>query len=146
MPPSPTPSPSATRSDDDQPRTEKAELIELIRQAAGEPADRRLIRDIGDSLELRSVPLREYLDDIRPRLLRLKHRPRAGFFLNHAREWRDSRPAQLPAQPIRSEARCSHCRGTGRTRAGYCTCSMGKELERVERRMGIPNPQQEGVR
>ena len=142
IPPSPTPPPSATKSDDDKPRAEKAELIELVREATGEPADRRLIHDITDGLELRGVPLRNYLDDIRPRLGRLKNRPRAGFFLNHAREWRDSRPAQLPQEPGTGHARCSHCRGTGRTQTGYCTCGMGKELERVERRMDIPDLQQ----
>jgi hypothetical protein len=144
-PPSPTPSPRAIQSDD-EPQTLKAELIGLVREATGEPADRRLIRDITDGLEIRGVPLRDYLDDIRPRLARLKDRPRAGFFLNHANEWRDSRPAQLPAQPASGAPRCSHCRGTGRTQVGYCVCGMGKELERVERRMGMPDLQQGRVR
>jgi Helix-turn-helix domain len=134
-PPSPTPSHNANELDDEKPKSEKAELIDLIRGSTGQPPDRRLFRDITEALELRGVPLREYLDDIRPRLGRLKHPPRPGFFRHHATSWRDSRPVEKPVEPVsREPSRCPVCSGSGRTPNGYCTCTMGQDLMKVESR------------
>ena len=129
--PSPTPSPKPVV--DDEPKSERAELIELIRGETGEAPDQRLVRDITKRLELHRISLREYLDDIKPRLRRLRRRARAGFFHQHATLWLDSRPADRPAQPV-SIRRCPACRGCGRISDGYCVCAMGVELERSERR------------
>ena len=145
-PPSPTPSQKSKGDDDPVPSCEKAELRDLIHQFTGQAPDRRLSRDISEMLELRGVSLRDYLDDIRPRLTRLTRPPGPGFFHNHARSWSESRPATAPvraAQAREAESRCRQCNGTGRTADGYCTCSMGRDLSAVERRVArkqLENP------
>lgn len=129
---SPTPFPNVRKSDDERP-SEKAELIDLILRSTGQGPDRRLVRDITEGLELRGISLREYLNDIRPRLGRLKGPPRPGFFRHHMSAWSEALPAQLPPQSA-SHARCTGCRGIGKTAQGYCTCEMGRELAKVEKR------------
>jgi len=134
MPLSPTPFPNATKPNDDEVMLEKAELIDLIHQSTGQIPDRRLVRDITEGLEVRRISLREYLDDIRPRLGRLKQRPRPGFFRHHMSAWRETLPAQPPPRPAPA-SRCPRCRGIGKTPQGYCDCEMGHELAKVERRI-----------
>ena len=130
------PSQNANKFDDDKPKSEKAELIELIQESTGLAPDRRLVRDITEQLELRGIRLRQYLDDIRPRLLRLKDPPGPGFFLSHATRWRDSRPAEKPPHTDRQGAsHCSACSSTGRTPQGYCGCSMGRDLAIAEKKI-----------
>ena len=131
--PSPTPSPNLLTIDDERPKSEKAELIDLIRESTGQAPDRRLVREIIEGLELRGVRFREYLDDIRPRLGRLKLLPRPGFFLHHMTAWRDALPAEKPvklANPTSSP--CPKCSSVGKTADGYCDCAMGRDLARVE--------------
>jgi len=65
--------------------SDRDELIALIAQSTGQDADAHLVSKITEMLELRLVPLREYLDDIRPRLGRLSERAGPGFFYTHAR-------------------------------------------------------------
>jgi len=139
-PSSPTPSQDANRLDDDKPTSEKAELIELIQESTGLAPDRRLVRDITEQLELRCISLREYLDDTRPRLERLKHPPHAGFFLHLAKRWGDSRPAEKAVQPAsRGCSRCTECSGSRRTLSGYCTGAMGRDLAIVEKKNRVPS-------
>jgi len=133
IPSSPTPSPHLKNGDDDKPVAAKIQLLELIRQSTGHAPDRRLYREITEGLELRQIPLEEYLEDIRPRLKRLKQRPRPGFFLHHMTNWIDAQPTEelsLSANP--SNSRCPSCSGIGRTADGYCNCALGRDLARVE--------------
>lgn len=41
---------------------------------------------------------------------------------------------ELPDVPLATPRRCTACHGTGRLDHGYCSCRMGKDLERVETR------------
>jgi hypothetical protein len=144
--PPPTPSPiiaSARRGsimaniDDDA--TKRAdyngnqdELIALIQESTGETPDSRLIRDITEGLELRGIPLLEYLNDVTPRIRRLRERVRPGFFVHHIRKWQDSRPARK--RTVLASSKCLTCSG-GRTLSGYCICATGRDLARVEARI-----------
>ncbi len=156
--PPPTPSPacqsrperpetnSSIESIDDEPKSETAELIDLIRESTGVHPDRRLIRDVTEGLELRRISVCDFLKDISPRLKRLKHRPGPGFFLHHVKAWRDAQLADEPA-PLANSAgtRCPSCRGVGKSAEGYCTCPMGRDLGRVERRSALERAQSEAA-
>ena len=80
--------PSTKKNDDDdvpavskpEYASELEELIALIEKATGQMPDAKLIGDILDRLKLREMPLRNYLNDVRPRLPRLKKRAGARFF------------------------------------------------------------------
>jgi hypothetical protein len=120
--------------------SDRDELISLIEQATGTPPDGKLIEDIVDRLKLREMSLREYLDDIRPRLKRLRFRAGAGFFHSQASEPKRSRlVATEPHDFRRLSPRCEHCKGIGKKPGGeYCGCALGRDLERVERQMAKP--------
>jgi hypothetical protein len=147
QPPPPTPSSERMsgptnvlpKIDDDLDRPNQSprdQLIATIQKSTGHPPDQRLVRDILEGLELRGVPLQDYLEDIRPRLGRLRHRPGPGFFHRQMTAWRDSRPARRSASvenPMGS--RCLSCSGSGKRANGYCDCPMGRDLERVETRV-----------
>ena len=120
------------------------ELIALVNDSTSILPDRRLIWDIRGAIELRGGTLREYLDDIRPRIGRLRKRPGPGFFLDHARKW--GGPASSPApepttvdEATLTKGRCTRCPGTGRTEDGYCSCPMGRDLQKVEQRLAQPH-------
>lgn len=146
--------------DDDQPFPEKAdsspeeELIGLIHRATGTAPDQTLLHDISDALMKKGVLIHQYLADIRPRLKRLRSRPKPGFFLHQARTFGQSAAdvqerrarraaavsAELAAQSgagIPKDPRCG-CQG-GRIPGAngtheYCSCALGRDLKRVERR------------
>jgi hypothetical protein len=67
--------------------SDRDELVALMERKTGETPDRKLLRNIGDFLELRGGTLRQYLDDIAPRLDRLSKKPGLGFFFSHAKTW-----------------------------------------------------------
>jgi hypothetical protein len=121
--------------------SDRDELIAAIAKSVGQQPDRRLLRDIQERLELRGGSLRDYLDDIRPRLTRLSLRPSFGFFMYQARHWGslDSAPAPEPQAKNQAKAmteRCSKCPGTGRRDSGeYCDCPLGTDLARAEKAM-----------
>ena len=131
------------RTPREQPKyvTELDELVAEIRNATGIIEDRALIRAIIEKVETRGGTLREFLDWVKPRARRLKERPGPGFYLSEARKWGSSanQPAPDPCQvsPTRPPAggKCQCCGGFGRLRdGGYCECSMGRDLARVEKR------------
>ena len=138
------------KCDDDEKRTpreppqyvtEVDELVAEIRRATGTIEDRGLIRAFIENVETRGGKLREYLNWVKPRARRLKDRPRPGFYLSEARKWGSgaNQPAPDPCQasPTRPAAggKCQCCGGFGRLPGGgYCECSMGRGLARVEKR------------
>ena len=110
--------------------SERDELIALIADATGELPDAKLVRQIAEMLELRRVPLRCYLDDIKPRILRLAERAGPGFFYKHAKRFATESAKTAEPSPL-----VEHPKGcTGRTPDGYCRCELGQELKRVEQR------------
>jgi hypothetical protein len=108
-----TPNPKSLSKihDDDKPKalwaSDRDELIALIRESTGELPDRKLLRQISDGVEGRGGTLRAYLDDIRPRIRRLKRKPGFGFFYEHARTWGGSQ--QQAPEPQQQPPKCS-CR------------------------------------
>jgi len=121
------------QDDDDRPiRSDWDELIDLIHQATGQPPDRKLMVKIFEHCQLAGATLRQYLDDIGPRLHRLRSRPGPGFFYRHAEQFRQSRPAPK-ARPMAQAAGPCTCR-FGRLETGeYCDrCQLGRDLRRIE--------------
>lgn len=98
--------------DDDKPKplwaSARDELIATILESTGERPDRKLLRQIDDAVQSRGGTIRQYLDDIRPRIGRLKKRPGFGFFHEHARNWGGSEQRQAP-EPQQQAPKCS-CR------------------------------------
>jgi len=154
-PPPPTPSsPRETKADtrslkgpddDDatgpEPKTEykseQDELIAVMKKAMGQAPDAKLISDMLDRLKLREMPLRAFIDDVRPRVQRLRRRAGPGFFYSMASEPKRSSPATTEDERAKLiPKRCGQCSGTGKTPSGlYCAeCPMGRDLERVENR------------
>lgn len=66
--------------------SERDELIALIQESTKTSPDQQAIRTIQEQLEVRHGTLRAYLDDIRPRLKRLRHPPTISFFVSHAKQ------------------------------------------------------------
>ena len=104
--------------------------------------DQGLIRGIVENVELRGGTLREFLDWIKPRARRLKNRAGPGFYLSEARKWGSSRNQPAPEPCLVSPicppvgGKCQCWGGFGLlSDGGYCRCSMGRDLERVEKRM-----------
>ena len=119
--------------------TERDELVALIREHTHRQPEVKVIRDICEAVEIRSATLREYLDDIGPRILRLKKPPGEGFFLSQAK--RGAVPAPEPETAEEKQIRagpCPKCRNVGRVNGDYCDCRMATELKRVESR---PKPE-----
>jgi hypothetical protein len=121
--------------------TEVDELVAEIRSSTGTTEDRGLIQAIIENLELRGGTLRDFLDWVKPRARRLKDRARPGFYLSEARKWGSTRnqpaPDPCPVSPTCPPVggKCQCCGGFGRlSDGGYCQCSMGRDLERVEKR------------
>jgi len=121
--------------------SEKDELIALIRDSTGEQPDKKLVRKVADFLELRNGTLRQYLDDIRPRLTRLRQRPRAAFFYRHAEQWggESSRPAAEPSKNESARGPCS-CKGgfvqsQEGNREACQNCDLGRDLARANARI-----------
>jgi hypothetical protein len=139
--PVPTPSaqqPSApANASPEKYRSDRDELVALIAESVGQVPDNRLVWDIQRYIEIRVGSLREYLDDIRPRLGRLRKRPMFGFFLWHAQNWNSSASREAaPPSTLQEQAGTKQCGCVaGRLAEGYCTCAMGKDLSRVEKRL-----------
>lgn len=133
-------SPSLNNDDDNTkpiPETKWAsdrdELIAVIRESTGELPDRKLLRQISDGVEGRGGTLRQYLDDIRPRIGRLKRTPGFGFFHEHARNWGGSEQRQAP-EPQPQAPRCSCAFGQIQVDGEWrpCPdCKLGRELAAV---------------
>lgn len=116
-------------------KNEQDELIALIKQATGNPPDAKLLGDMLDRLKLREMPLRAFIDDVRPRVQRLRRRAGPGFFYSMASE--PKRSTAAGTEDARAKLKkCGQCSGIGRTPSGlYCRdCPMGQDLERVEKR------------
>lgn len=139
-----TPNAESGLHDDDKPRpdgkryaSERDELIGVIRETTDEQPDAKLIRQITEFLELRGGTLRAYLDDIRPRLGRLRRTPTPAFFYKHAETWgsEGSRPARAAREAELDVARCGCRHGqVQRSDGGWIpcpNCSMGREVAKA---------------
>jgi len=75
--------------DDDKPKplsetkwvSDRDELIATIREATGERPDEKLLMQIGDAVQIRGGTLRQFLDDIRPRISRFEATTRLRVLL-----------------------------------------------------------------
>jgi len=131
--------------DDDRPQplsetkwaTDRDELIAVIRESTGERPDKKLLQQISDGVQIRGGTLRQYLDDIRPRIERLKRKPGFGFFHQHARNWGGSEqrkapepePADKPKAPTCS-CKFGQVKVDGEWR--FCLlCQMGRDLAKT---------------
>ncbi len=101
--------------------------------------DRKLVRQIPEFLELRGGTVRKYLEDIRPRLKRLKQKPTAAFY-RHAERWggEGSRAAE-PIKDERSRAKCQCKYRQIQTSDGvweaYQNCDTGREFAKASARL-----------
>jgi len=138
-----TPSPKKADDDATEPepkadyKSEQDELIALIKNVTGKAPDAKLISDMLDRLKLREMSLRAFIDDVRPRVQRLRRRAGPGFFYSMASEPKRSTAATTEDEREKiMPKRCGQCSGTGKTPAGlYCNgCPMGRDLERLEER------------
>lgn len=130
---------TTTTSTEPEYATVKDELAALITKATGHAPDQKLFRDICDTVEIARSTLREYIDDITPRLSRLRTKPGPGFFLSEAKKLGTSAAAPVPEpetleQQKKRTGPCLLCKNLGRIGDTYCTCRMGVDLERVEKR------------
>lgn len=125
------------KNDDDKPKTPKPafasiadELVALILKATGESPDRKLIESIRQSVESRSGTLRAFLDDIEPRLGRLKEKPGQGFFHDHAKKFGGYEQQPIIANEIRGP-----CCKYGVTADGKCctSCQTGRDLQLAQK-------------
>jgi len=128
------------KNDDDKVKTwqtEQDELAALVLQSTGFHADRKLLEAIAQALEVRGQFLRSYLDDITPRLARLKETPRAGFFLSHARGFGGYSQQKIAPTPIN---RTPCCRWGTRVDGTFCgDCETGRELRKAQERIQAEN-------
>ena len=137
------------KNDDDKPKppnpaiprqvfaSEGDELVVLISKATGEAPDRKLVEDIRQAVELRGATLRAYLDDIEPRLGRLKSKPGPGFFHDHAKKF-----GGYDQQPIlANEIRGPCCKFGVRPDGSPCDCQTGRELVRATERIRLEKEQ-----
>jgi hypothetical protein len=115
-------------------KSERDELVALIKDSTGQIPDQRLLTDIQEAVELKWGSLRAYIDKVRPTVKHLKKPPGPGYFRFYARNPAQSASAP-PPQTVDAAGRCSTCHGIGRIAGGYCACPMGQDIERVERRM-----------
>jgi hypothetical protein len=119
--------------DDDKPpkpkfATDADELVALILRITGESPDRKLIESIRQFVEGRNLTLRAFLDDIEPRLARLKEKPSAGFFYSHARDFQGYSQQALVANEIRGPC----CKFGVLPDGSCCTkCQTGRDLQRA---------------
>ncbi len=122
-----------TLNDDDRRpeyATEKDELAAMVIEATGSMADRRLVDSICEAVEFRGWTMRQYLDDIFPRIGRLKESPRAGFFLNYARSIGSA--AQEQIRPMLVPGKC--CKWGTLADGSYCgKCETGRELQKYQK-------------
>jgi len=120
--------------------SDKDELIALIRESTGQQPDARLVRQVPEFVELRGGTLRRYLDDIRPRLKRLRNRPTEAFFYRHAERWGGdgSRPAPEPKPAESLSEKCLCKFGQIKTPDGWevCqNCGTGRDLARANAKL-----------
>lgn len=110
--------------------TELDELAALVLDSTSEHAERKLLHDVEGTLTAHGFGLRAYLDDISPRLKRLRETPGLGFFLSHARAFGGESQDKIKPT-VKTNGRC--CLG-GKLQSGeYCgECAMGKDLKRAE--------------
>lgn len=110
----------------------KDELIAFMEESTGVRPDVKLLRQICEAIEINGATVEEYLQDIRPRVPRLKGPPGPGFFRSHAQRWGkpENGPAPEPKieQPKNGHGRCLLCSGVGQTVKGFCSCAMGVDL------------------
>ncbi len=120
----------AKKIDDDDRRypSELDELLVLFKEASGEALESKVAENILQVLESRMVSLRTFLDDIRPRIGRLKSKPGPGFFLMHAREIGGYKTQQIEGSVVGKR-----CCTFGKTASGYCCCELGKDLARADK-------------
>lgn len=132
-----------TTTDDKKFATDRDALVALIRESTGRKPDVKLVRSIGEHLEIRGGTLAEYLADIRPRIPRLRKPPGEGFFLNHASKWggEHSTPAPDPETADEHKARtgpCEVCKNIGMVNGEYCVCKMADDLRKADLRKKPP--------
>lgn len=127
---------ASSGDDDDRIRyaSEQDELAALIRQATGSLPDRKLVWQIWVEVQSAGATLREYLDDIKPRIWRLRQAPGPGFFLSHARQFASKANQPVP-EPRPAPVPCD-CRHGVREDGSFCTrCQLGRDLARVTARI-----------
>jgi hypothetical protein len=143
------------RSDDDEnPKTAKSEtyarpedeLRAIIRQKTGDELSPDVERRVWESVEIRGVPRKQFMDELRKHVPNAWKNP-AGFLTNFARKISSVSVATMkapapksdePAEPPKNEnGRCSGCNGSGYVNADlaarvYCDCRLGRDLKRMD--------------
>jgi hypothetical protein len=97
-PPEPIENPHSDNDPQTRYASPKSELIAVMTKTLGKRPDRKLVRTIEETVELHGSSLSDYVEDIRPRLARLRLPAGPGFYLNHARHWggEEQHPAAEP--------------------------------------------------
>ncbi len=149
-----TPKPfSSKTSDDEKPKTPvvyatpELELRDIYRRKTGEEIAPAVERRIWEALELQGVPKAQFLEELRKHTGNAWKNP-AGFLTNFARRIKSNTTPEQPApeiveppEPPKTEhGNCSVCKGVGYLRwdttpRQYCTCRMGRDLERMDERI-----------
>jgi len=115
---------------------ERDELVALLEEDTGVLPDAKLIHGIKDSVEINGGTLRAYLDDIGPRLKRLRPKEggHAGFFLHHAQHWGTINQQPVAVSTNGARGKCPKCTAGRLGESEYCDCPMGRDLRVIESR------------
>jgi hypothetical protein len=111
-------------------------LIAMMDTSMSRTPDSDVVRIIIELVETRGYTVAQYVTDTLPRIQRLKRPPGEGFFMSQAKKFGTARPLAAPQQ--RQDEKPCGCNGTGRIGSEYCTCAMGRDLRRTERRKPKP--------
>lgn len=142
------------KADDEQPKTAREreifahpedELKAIFREKTGDELSPDVERRIWELLEIRGVPRKQFMDELRKHVPNAWRNP-AGFLTNFARKIGSVSTPELvaplePEPPKNGNGRCSACNGIGYAHWDadpaarvYCSCKMGRELKRVDAR------------
>ncbi len=124
-----------TTTDDKKYASDRDELVALLLTATGRQPEMKVVLAITEALEIHGGSVREYIDDVRPRIPRLRSPPGEGFFMAQAKRWGSvevAPPAETAEEKAVRTGPCAKCKSIGIVEGGYCTCKMGKDLRRVE--------------
>lgn len=117
--------------------TPEEELRTIYVNKTGREISPDVLNRISETCELRGVPLSRYVEELRSHVPNSWTNP-AGFLTDFARKFRSKANSLSSTQPATAAsaaqgwARCGKCGGIGRLERGYCDCSIGRDLKRVE--------------